>query len=1212
MSQRFRIFISSPGDVNDERRRAALVIGRLKREFASFFDITPVLWEYEPMLSSGHFQDIIDPPADADILVLIVWSRLGTPLPERTATREYRGIDGRTPVTGTEWEFESALAARALRSGVPDLLVYRKQGEGFARFSRVDQLDQIRSQWESLQRFWQNHFEDESGQFKAAFNRFTTLEEFETQLEQHLRELLRRRLPELLQRVTPAGAGARIEWWAGSPYRGLQAFDREHAAVFFGRERAEREITEALVKRAAENKAFMLVLGASGSGKSSLVRAGLVPDLMAPGVVPSVDGGQTTWRHVIVYPADLAPAPLEGLAAALLRPDALPELAAIGYGQADLAALLGGPPAVGAGPLRVALERAAAADPHAAPGDRRVGRLVLVLDQLEAVFTSGTISDDDRRALDAAVARLATSGMVWVIATLRSDFFHHMPELPRLAELAAGLGQYHLVPPTGAEIDLIITRPAEAAGITFEKDAYSGVSLAAVIREAATRDAASLPLLSFLLDELYRRDVAGRDLHRDVADKDQRLLTYATYNELGQLEGAIARRAERLVQELSPRRAAVLPGLLLSLVEVGDASASATSRVVREASIADPEQRILVQMLVDARLAVADDGGQGRTFRLAHEALLSHWPRLRDLIVEHRDFLVVRRHLQAEAAAWTHHRHEDDMLLPAGRRLAEAEDVLLRHGADLDPEMVVYVEASIAAEQHRQRRAQEAGQAALRDKLRRSRRFAGAVSVLLLLALAAGGYAWHQRTLATAARVEAENSYRLALDQAAGSLQQLIDGYHEGVVSRTLLSDLAARSRKTVEGLPGEPDDVTAARVQLLGVLSYASVELGDVAAARGLAGEALGLADGLAARHRDDARWALLQGQVRGQLSDVFFQTGDSAGAADHAREALAKLAPHVAQNPQEELAQREFMNNHKRLGLALRSLGKMEAAAAAQNAWVAHAETLDASQPGNLRWRRYLAEAHEELGDTLQAHGKLVESTSSYRAAATIARQLSARVRGNKDYLVLVTGTSLRLGDILLQQRDWKNALAEYQVSRDTAYQLTSSDPSIYLWRQGFAIAYQRIGDLYLLSGVPAAAEQEFARYLELTLETQERLPQSNNAFFDVANARQKVGDGLREAGKLAQALVAYREALAMSVDLDTRSVKNSRWRKSLANNHQRIGLTLELKGDKPAALAAYQACFATAVDKLTWSPRERWPEDVTADCRERIVRLGGEVPP
>src|SRR5229473_2716564 len=136
MARPLKIFISSPGDVADERRRAALVISLLKREFARFLDISAVLWEYEPMLSSGHFQDIIDPPSSADIVVLILWSRLGTPLPARTATREYRGRDGRAPVTGTEWEYEDALQAREKR-GVPDLLVYRRFAEGFARFSRA-------------------------------------------------------------------------------------------------------------------------------------------------------------------------------------------------------------------------------------------------------------------------------------------------------------------------------------------------------------------------------------------------------------------------------------------------------------------------------------------------------------------------------------------------------------------------------------------------------------------------------------------------------------------------------------------------------------------------------------------------------------------------------------------------------------------------------------------------------------------------------------------------------------------------------------------------------------------------------------------------------------------------------------------------------------------------------------------------------------------
>ena len=108
--------------------------------------------------------------------------------------REYRGIDGRAPVTGTEWEFEQALEAQRQRDGVPALLVYRKFTDGFARFSRADQLDQIKLQWESLQSFWERHFEGPDG-FKAAFNRFTDLDEFETQLEAHLRELLKRRLP---------------------------------------------------------------------------------------------------------------------------------------------------------------------------------------------------------------------------------------------------------------------------------------------------------------------------------------------------------------------------------------------------------------------------------------------------------------------------------------------------------------------------------------------------------------------------------------------------------------------------------------------------------------------------------------------------------------------------------------------------------------------------------------------------------------------------------------------------------------------------------------------------------------------------------------------------------------------------------------------------------------------------------------------------------
>ena len=91
MKQRLRIFVSSPGDVKAAREVAALTIERLAQDYARFFTIEPYLWEYEAMVASGHFQDSIDPPSSFDVVLLILWSLLGTLLPEQTAIREYRG-----------------------------------------------------------------------------------------------------------------------------------------------------------------------------------------------------------------------------------------------------------------------------------------------------------------------------------------------------------------------------------------------------------------------------------------------------------------------------------------------------------------------------------------------------------------------------------------------------------------------------------------------------------------------------------------------------------------------------------------------------------------------------------------------------------------------------------------------------------------------------------------------------------------------------------------------------------------------------------------------------------------------------------------------------------------------------------------------------------------------------------------------------------------
>src|SRR5437016_25127 len=170
MPQRLRIFVSSPGDVPDERLRAELIIDKLAQDYSRFFSIESYRWEHEPMLSSAHFQDAIEPPSAFDIVVLILWSRLGTPLPARTTLRDYRGIDGRTPVTGTEWEYEDALKAAQVH-GVPDLMVFRNIANAPIDTRNPEARAASIAQLAALDTFWRLHFADQ-GTFRYAYDEY--------------------------------------------------------------------------------------------------------------------------------------------------------------------------------------------------------------------------------------------------------------------------------------------------------------------------------------------------------------------------------------------------------------------------------------------------------------------------------------------------------------------------------------------------------------------------------------------------------------------------------------------------------------------------------------------------------------------------------------------------------------------------------------------------------------------------------------------------------------------------------------------------------------------------------------------------------------------------------------------------------------------------------------------------------------------------------
>ena len=608
-----RIFVSSPGDVAEERALTSRVLSRLGGEFSNRTRLKPIFWEHEPLLATSTFQDQIVSPSQVDIVICIIWSRLGTRLPG-----QFRRADGSTYASGTEYEFEVAVEGHRA-NGRPELLVYRKTTHPVVDLDDEQNVRSRLDQKRALDGFIRNWFHNEQdGTLVAAFHPFEHPVDFEEKLEIHLRKLIEAKLPpsQVIAEVTPPS------WTQGSPFRGLAAFEPEHAAVFCGRSKATSEVVAALREQVRADSAFVLVTGMSGGGKSSLLRAGVLPLLETPGVIEDV----ALVRRCITRPGDGGVDPLIGLAGALLRPGALPELAHVVQLEegdaAGLAAKLAARPEVVSSWIGEALVHAAAAfERSQGLTSTPRARLALVVDQLEEIFTHG--QDPSRcQAFISVLAALARSGRVWVLATLRSDFYARLEEIPELIDLSRGHGTYQLPALVPAEITALIRHPAQAAGLAYDEDPVTG-RLDDILRDAAARDPRALPLLEFTLEELYRRRTASG------------LMTHAAYREIGGMEGAIARRAEEIFDRLDAAAQSAFDAAMHDLVGLDRAEGDpATRRWAEQARVgARPGATAFLEAFLAARLLVADLRGTGSAARpavtLAHEALLTSWPRLR-------------------------------------------------------------------------------------------------------------------------------------------------------------------------------------------------------------------------------------------------------------------------------------------------------------------------------------------------------------------------------------------------------------------------------------------------------------------------------------------------------------------------------------------------------------------------------------------------------
>jgi class 3 adenylate cyclase/WD40 repeat protein len=546
------------------------------------------------------------------------------------------------------------------------------------------------------------------------------------------------------------------------PYKGLAEFEAADAEHYFGRERLISELVAKLV-----GSRFLAVVGDSGSGKSSALRAGLLPAL-AGGVLP----GSEAWPQAVLRPGEH---PLAELERALAR--CLPDLD------------------VPAGDAARTLDAAVAS---LGSGQR----LVVVVDQFEEVFNA--TRDEAERSAFLELLTTERPGLK-VIVSLRADHYGRCAVYPALARLV-GSDQLLVGPLTSAELAAVIEHPAQRVGLRVEP------ALTDALVADAGREPGALPLLSTTLLELWGAREGGR-------------MTLAAYRASGGLQGAIARLAEATFAELDPHRQQVARALLLRLAGPGEGTALVRRRVSLDELDAERDAGVaeVLERLTAARLLTAGEG----SVEVAHEALLREWPRLQDWLAEDAAGREIRLHLMGAVRDWEGRGREPGDLY-RGARLASALDWAAEHQVELNSSERSFLEASREAAEREVERERRTN--------RRLRFLLGGAGVLLVAAVAAGGFAFAQAQ-------RAEEAGRRAEGEAARATAQ----EREIAVRNTQLMDRARQLRKQKRRAEDEAARATAeARRARAGELIASALAVRDEDPGLGklLAVEALGFTD--------------------------------------------------------------------------------------------------------------------------------------------------------------------------------------------------------------------------------------------------------------------------------------------------------------------------------------------------------------------------------
>lgn len=651
-----RIFISSPGDVQHERIIAKKVIRKIQDEFADSITLEPLLWEDLPLQANASFQEGIDTIVSkdgVDIAVFILASRLGSP-----PGYKFCKPDGVPYLSGTEYEFDVMLEANRRSNGEkPSILSYIKSGNiSMPKDVSMDisKVKEWLSQKEYADKFIKEKFYDiETKQTYRAYHQFDAPTSFEQKLYDHIRKLVSEKVGKEYKKT-----------WNASPYVGLKSFSEVEEPIFFGRQNEINEVEEKIIEKInTKTGVSLIVIGGSGSGKSSLIKAGILPDLM-----------NTDFQSDIkCFSIALTPSSIkESIYLYLIQkmeeifPNVSDKAVWKSLKEAEITNYQF---------VRDLLQE----------GSETVKKVPLIfIDQMEEFFTDTKIEEKDRNRVFDLLNGLIKTNSIYFIATLRNEFYSIFTTNNSLFELKENSIVFDIPNMGITQLQDIVEKPALKSGIIWERN-KTGTSLNKTIIDDASQMTNALPLIEFTLTLLYE-------------NSSDNIITYQSYQEVGGVSGAIIHYANEVYRKLNDEEKSVLSKIFANLVTVSTTEGEVYSRktVLKKHLIKSEIDRLVINKMIECHLFVSSMDSDGdATISIVHEILIARWEVFNTWLEQEKELVKQNKFYEVQALHWMDSHKNKEELIQSKANLEDVEYFLYQWGNNIQEPVKTYLLESI-------------------------------------------------------------------------------------------------------------------------------------------------------------------------------------------------------------------------------------------------------------------------------------------------------------------------------------------------------------------------------------------------------------------------------------------------------------------------------------------------------------------------------------